>query len=231
MSRAQPVDPRVRLAIVQWPPDAPRGSVTTFCAEHGISRKTFYEIRKRVVVDGPAAALEPRSRRPVSSPNRIAGEVAERAVAVRAALEQSGLDHGPISVHEKMRSLGLVPVPSVASLARIFREAGVARVEPRKKPRASFRRFVYPAPNACWQLDATEYVLSGGRKCVIFQLIDDHSRFAVASHVAWGETSEAAIAVVRKGVHAHGVPHRLLSDRWRPSVWWSFSTPCEFSCL
>jgi transposase InsO family protein len=212
MSRAQPVDPRVRLAIVQWPPDAPRGSVTTFCAEHGISRKTFYEIRKRVVVDGPAAALEPRSRRPVSSPSRIASEVAERAVAVRAALEQSGLDHGPISVHEKMRSLGLVPVPSVASLARIFREAGVARVEPRKKPRASFRRFVYPAPNACWQLDATEYVLSGGRKCVIFQLIDDHSRFAVASHVAWGETSEAAIAVVRKGVHAHGVPHRLLSD-------------------
>jgi hypothetical protein len=164
MSRAQPVDPRVRLAIVQWPPDAPRGSVTTFCAEHGISRKTFYEIRKRVVVDGPAAALEPRSRRPVSSPSRIASEVAERAVAVRAALEQSGLDHGPISVHEKMRSLGLVPVPSVASLARIFREAGVARVEPRKKPRASFRRFVYPAPNACWQLDATEYVLSGGRK-------------------------------------------------------------------
>ena len=47
-----------------------------------------------------------------------------------------------------------------ASLARIFREAGVARAEPRKKPRSAWRRFVYPAPNACWQLDATEYVLS-----------------------------------------------------------------------
>jgi hypothetical protein len=47
---------------------------------------------------------------------------------------------------------------------------------------------------------------------VIFQLIDDHARFAVASHVAWGETSEAAIAVVRKGIEAHGVPQRLLSD-------------------
>ncbi|MDR7113057.1 hypothetical protein J2X03_002954 [Microbacterium trichothecenolyticum] len=139
-------------------------------------------------------------------------EVAERAVAVRAALEQSGLDHGPISVHEKMRSLGLKPVPSVASLARIFRSVGVARLEPRKKPRASYRRFVYPAPNACWQLDATEYVLTGGRKCVIFQLIDDHSRLAVASHVAWGETSEAAVAVVRKGITACGVPQRLLSD-------------------
>ena len=108
--------------------------------------------------------------------------------------------------------MGLAPVPSTASLARIFREAGVARLEPKKKPRSAWRRFVYPAPNACWQLDATEYVLTGGRKCVIFQLIDDHSRYAVASHVAWGETSEAAIAVVDKAIAAHGVPQRLLSD-------------------
>lgn len=131
---------------------------------------------------------------------------------VRAALEASGLDHGPISVHDKMHAMGLDSVPSTASLARIFREAGVARLEPRKKPRSAWRRFVYPAPNACWQLDGTEYVLTGGRTCVIFQLIDDHSRYAVASHVAWGETAEAAIVVFDKAVAAHGVPQRLLSD-------------------
>ncbi|VXB06131.1 hypothetical protein PLANTIT3_110062 [Plantibacter sp. T3] len=108
--------------------------------------------------------------------------------------------------------MGFEAVPSIASLARIFREAGVARLEPKKKPRSAWRRFVYPAPNACWQLDATEYVLIGGRKCVIFQLIDDHSRYAVASHVAWGETAEAAITVFDKAVAANGVPQRLLSD-------------------
>jgi putative transposase len=212
MSRIDPVDPRIRLAIVRWPLDAPRGAVTTFCAEHGISRETFYAIRKRSIVDGPAAALEPRSRRPKASPSKLSDETARQAIGVRAALEQSGLDHGPISVHEKMRSLGMVPVPSVASLARIFRDAQVARFEPKKKPRASYRRFVYPAPNACWQLDATEYILSAGRKCVIFQLIDDHSRLAIASHVAWGETSEGALTVVKKGIAIHGVPQRLLSD-------------------
>jgi putative transposase len=212
MSAVEPVDPRVRLAITQWPPDAPRGSVTTFCAEHGISRETFYAIRRRAVEEGQAAALEPRTRRPRSSPNRTDDQVKRQAVGVRAALEQSGLDHGPISVHEKMKALGMTPVPSTAALSRIFRDAGVARVEPRKKPRASYRRFVYPAPNACWQLDGTEYVLTGGRKCVIFQLIDDHARLAVASHVAWGETSEGAIAVVKKGITAHGVPQRLLTD-------------------
>jgi transposase InsO family protein len=212
MAASEPIGPRVRLAISQWPDDAPRGAVSTFCAEHGISRKSFYELRKRALVDGPAAVLEPRTRRPRTSPSKLTSDVKTQAVRVRAALEASGLDQGPISVHDKMHAMGLEVVPSVASLARIFREAGVARLEPKKKPRSAWRRFVYPAPNACWQLDATEYVLSGGRRCVIFQLIDDHSRYALASHVAWGETAEAAIAVFDKAVAAHGVPQRLLSD-------------------
>ena len=207
MAAHEPVDPRVRLAISQWPEDAPRGAVSTFCDEHGISRKSFYELRKRALVEGPAAVLEPKSRRPRSSPSKLTEEVKVQAVGVRAALEASGLDHGPISVHEKMRAMGLDQVPSTASLARIFREAGVARLQPRKRPRAAWRRFVYPAPNACWQLDATDYVLTGGRTCVIFQLIDDHSRYAVASHVASGETAKDAIAVFDKAVAAHGVPN------------------------
>ena len=212
MATNEPIDPRVRLAISQWPADAPRGAVSSFCSEHGVSRKSFYELRKRAKAEGPAAVLEPRSRRPRSSPSKLADEVKVQAVQVRTALEASGLDHGPISVHDKMHAMGLEVVPSIASLARIFRQAGVARLEPKKKPRSAWRRFVYPAPNACWQLDATEYVLSGGRKCVIFQLIDDHSRYAVASHVASSETAEAAVAVFDKAVAAHGVPQRLLSD-------------------
>lgn len=211
MNSYEPVDPRVRLAISRWPDDAPRGAVTTFCAEHGISRKTFYVLRKRALVDGPAAVLEPRSRRPARSPTRISDQVKQQAVDVRAALERSGLDHGPISVHEKMKSMGL-SAPSVASLARIFRDMGLARLEPKKKPRSAYRRFVYPAPNACWQLDATEYVLAGGRTCVIFQLEDDHSRAAVASHVATSENAAAAIVVFTKGVATRGVPQRLLTD-------------------
>ena len=212
MSKNDPVDARIRLAISQWPPDAPRGSVTTFCAEHSISRKTFYAILARAKQDGQAAALEPRSRRPRVSPTRIGEDVKDQALGVRAALESSGLDHGPVSVHDKMLALAMTPVPSVAALARIFREKGVARLEPKKKPRAAYRRFVYPAPNACWQLDATEYVLTGGRKCVIFQLQDDHSRLAVASHVALGETAQDALRVVKNAIASHGVPQRLLTD-------------------
>ncbi|MHA7303541.1 integrase core domain-containing protein [Pseudarthrobacter sp. MDT1-22] len=199
MNKNAPVNARIRLAIAQWPDDAPR------------ARKTFYAILARARDEGQAAVLEPRSRRPKTSPTRLSEDLKQDTLKVRAALESSGLDHGPISVHDKMIALGM-HAPSPASLARIFREKNVARSEPTKKPRASYRRFVYPAPNACWQLDATEYVLTGGRKCVIFQLQDDHSRLAVASHVASGETSEAALAVVKKGIASHGVPQRLLTD-------------------
>ena len=153
---------------------------------------------------------------------------------MRAALERSGLDHGPISVHDKMAAMGL-EAPSPASLARIFRQEGVARAEPSKRPRAAWRRFVYPAPNACWQLDATEYVLAGGRKAVIFQLQDDHSRLAVASLVAPGETSQAAIDVFDKGVAARGAhpaPARPTTARpstpagaESPAAWWSTCAP------
>jgi hypothetical protein len=124
---SEPIDPRVRLAIAQWPDDAPRGAVCTFCAEHGISRQSFYKLRERARTDGPAAVLEPRSRRPRSSPSTLTEGAKTQAVRVRTALEASGLDHGPISVHDKMAAMGLDPVPSVASLARVFRQAGVAR--------------------------------------------------------------------------------------------------------
>src|ERR1700743_1093275 len=123
MASSDPIDPRVRLAISQWPDDAPRGAVSTFCAEHGISRQSFYKLRERAKADGPAAVLQTPPPRPRSSPSKLADEVAGQAVRVRAALEASGLDHGPISVHDKMRAMGLDPVPSVASLARIFRTA------------------------------------------------------------------------------------------------------------
>ncbi|WP_431710484.1 DDE-type integrase/transposase/recombinase [Glutamicibacter uratoxydans] len=206
-----PVDPTIRLAIARWPDDAHRGSVTAFCTEHDISRKTFYQILKRARTEGQAAALEPRSRRPNTSPNATSEALKDQAVAMRQSLADSGWDHGPISVHDKMVHLGM-QAPSVAVLARIFRERGLIVPAPNKRPRSSFRSFRYPMPNACWQLDATEYVLEGGRKCVIFQLIDDHSRLAVASLVATTENGVDAVKVFRAGIAARGVPQRLLSD-------------------
>ena len=127
--------------------------MSAFCAEQGIWRKTFYERRARARSEGPAAALEPRSTRPASSPTRIGQEMVLRALAVRSALESSGLDHGPISVHDKMRSMGL-EAPSPASPARILAPQGRG---PQRAPQAP------PLGLAPVRLSGPQRLLAAGR--------------------------------------------------------------------
>ena len=211
MNSNDPVNSTIRLAIAQWPEDAPRGAVTVFCQEHAITRNTFYKILKRARTHGIDSALEPLSRRPKTSPNTTNETVKDQAVAVRRALEEAGWDHGPISVHDRMHRLGMSP-PSTATLAKIFQERGLVVPAPEKRPRSSYKRFRYPMPNACWQLDATEYTLEYGRKIVVFQLEDDYSRLMIASLAARSENGEDAVKVFKMGVAKHGVPQRLLTD-------------------
>jgi putative transposase len=84
--------------------------------------------------------------------------------------------------------------------------------EPRKRPRAAQRRFVYPAPNCMWQIDSFDWSLADASPAVVFQIIDDHSRLALASLAARGETSGAAVEVVATAMDRWGIPVKFLSD-------------------
>ncbi len=55
-------------------------------------RETIYVLQRRARLEGPAAVLEPRSRRPRTSPARLPEAVRSQALEVRAAMERSGLD-------------------------------------------------------------------------------------------------------------------------------------------
>lgn len=210
MSKLQP-DIKIRHLVATWPDDAERGAVTQFCRRHKVSRAWFYKIRAAAEAAGPIKAMETGSTRPTSSPAKVDPLLAELALATRESLKSLGYDHGPLSVAAKLRRQGVQP-PSRATLARIFTRAGVVVPEPRKKPRSAYQRFVYPEPNGCWQIDSTQWLLAGGAKVAIFQLVDDHSRLALASLVADAETSEAAIRVVRIAIERHGAPQKFLSD-------------------
>jgi putative transposase len=209
--RAVTVD--VRLLIATWPSGNPRGAVVRFCEANGLSRSRFYELREvaREHPDDLGQILAERSRRPRSSPQATALEVEDLAVRVRKQLQDDGWDYGPISVAHEMQRLGVTP-PSRATLARIFTRRGLVVPSPQKRPRSSWRRFVFLAPNACWQIDATEWTLLDGTTAAIFQILDDHSRRLLASLAASGETSEAAVQVVSLAIKRFGVPVLFLSD-------------------
>jgi len=207
------VPARVRQAVIDFKLDeAPRGAVSRFCSEHQISRSVFYKIRSRAGLVGVDAALAPASRRPKSSPNRTGLVMEQLAVQVRQDLIAQGWDGGPLSVQSRLRELGHQP-PSRATLARIFSRNGVVKPQPRKRPRSSYTRFVFPKPNDCWQLDGTEFELDdqAGRR-VIYQVEDDHSRMLLS----WGhdvtENGRMAIYVVSQAITRYGTPKRLLTD-------------------
>ena len=120
-----------------------------------------------------------------------------------------------MSVRHQMLRAGL-PAPSRATLARIFTRNGAVTPQPQKRPHTSWRRFTFARVHECWQVDATIVALAkgspDGREAVVFQLLDDHSRFILGSIVAGSETSAAAVAVVQAAVAAHQPPVLLLSD-------------------
>ena len=210
--RAVRVD--VRMMIATWPADAPRGAVSVFCREHQVSRSRFYEIRALAARVGPLEAVT-GARAVRQRPDLLtAAAVEAAAVRVRKELADAGWDHGPISVRARLLAEGL-PAPSRATLARIFTRHGMVTPQPSKRPRSSWRRFTFSQVHECWQLDATETALADGTTATVFQLLDDHSRFIVASAVDTGETSAAAVAVLRAGVAAHQVPVLLLTDNGR----------------
>ncbi len=187
-------------------------NVSEVCRTGGVSRKTFYKWAARCQAEG-LAGLEPRSRRPRSSPRRIAVEVEDAIVACRQRLSDRGLDHGATTVHWH---LTVDPawqgrVPSVATIHRVFVRRGLVTPQPKKRPKGSWRRFEAPAPNEWWQIDAIEWTIRSG-VVHVFNIIDDHSRVAVRSRAVSKATSTEAWTAFCQGAQQWGLPAGVLSD-------------------
>jgi len=95
--------------------------------------------------------------------------VEERIVRMRKELGESGWDNGAHSIRLRLRREGLEPLPAASTVHRVLRRHGLVVDEPRKRPHASLRRFEYPAPNACWQIDGTTWSLADGTDVTIIQ--------------------------------------------------------------
>lgn len=186
-------------------------NVAALCRDEGVSRAVFYKYVARVRVEG-LDGLEERSRRPRRSPQRVSVEVEELVVRLRKELGDAGLDHGATSIQWHLGRQGdLERVPSVATIHRILVRRGLVVAEPRKRPKATFRRFEAPAPNEMWQIDHTDWVIATG-VVKIFNIVDDHSRVAIRSRVVAEATTEEAWATFCQGAEVWGLPSGTLSD-------------------
>lgn len=181
--------------------------VSDLCAELGISRQTYYKYKRRFEAEGPAGLVE-RSRRPHRSPGMIPADVEDEIVRLRKTLP---VDNGAQTIAYHLQRGGW-ETPSVAAIHRALVRRGLVTAQPHKRPRSSYHRFQWPEPNALWQIDATRWELANGQPVWIMDLLDDHSRVALAARVHDGPTAHAAWEAFCAAAQHWGLPARVLSD-------------------
>ena len=180
--------------------------------DYGVSPRWVYELCRRFDAQGEAG-LEPRSRRPRGSPRQTPVQVEEEIVELRKALTDEGLDAGANTIaYHLTRRHGGGSIPSVATIWRILSRRGFVTPQPQKRPRSSFIRFQADQPNERWQADITHWHLADDTEVEILNVIDDHSRFLVASDVRKITKAADVVATFHRAAAAHGFPASMLTD-------------------
>src|ERR1700722_19815035 len=188
-------------------------SVTDAAAEYGYSRQHLHRLVARYK-EGGLDAVEPRSRRPKSSPQATGDKVRDFIVATRLELTAGGWDAGPVTIAWHLEQAGL-EVPSTSTIRRVLHAAALVVPEPRKRPRSSYKRFEAAQPNECWQSDFTHWDLAGGADAEIINWLDDHSRFLLGCSAHAPVTGKIVVDTFLQASNVHGLPASTLTDNGR----------------
>lgn len=184
-------------------------NVTEFCRLHGVSTWFFWELRRRYAVEGDAV-LTPKSRAPHHPAGRTPAGVEDAIVAKRKELDDAGLDCGPASIAFHLRDLpGL---PSESTIWRLLIARGQIVPQPAKAPKHTGRSYTAERVNECWALDDWDWQLADGTGVKVLDVLDDHSRYAVACAAMLHCTGAAAFGALAAAAPFLGWPARFWSD-------------------
>ncbi|WP_343448780.1 DDE-type integrase/transposase/recombinase [Micromonospora oryzae] len=188
-----------------------RINVAEFAREHGVSVRTVYRHQARIRDEGE---WHERSRRPHNCPRVTPPDLDAWICKLRAEL---GPDNGADYIRDALIEVHTATgpawrVPSRSTINRVLARHDLLERNPAKRPRSSFRRFVYARPRDCYQIDATNVRLADGNLATVFDVLDDCTRTLVGCHATTAETAEAAITAVRQAFAEYGAPAIVLSD-------------------
>ena len=188
-----------------------RVNAAEFAREHGVSVRTVYRHRQRVREEGE---WRPRSRRPHTSPTATPADLEAWILKLR---DELGVDNGADHIRDALvdvhaRTSPAWRVPARSTINRVLGRNNRLERNPKKRPRSSWRRFVYARPRDCYQQDGTETALADDSKAVIIDVLDDCSRYLVAIRAHPAETAQAAIDAAEHAKREMGAPALWLTD-------------------
>lgn len=187
-----------------------------------ISRKTAYKWLRRHREKGEPGLMD-ISRRPLTSPKRIAPQIESLALSVRD-------DHpawGARKIKRRLEDMGHEGLPSPSTMTQILRRNH--RLDPAESAKHTpWHRFEHDAPNRLWQMDFKGHFAMRRGRCHALTALDDHSRFALILTACSNERGETVRACLTEAFRRYGLPERMTMDNGSP---WGSDTEHPYTPL
>jgi transposase InsO family protein len=173
---------------------------------YGVSRQAVHGWLRHYRTGG-LDALADRSHRPRRCPHQMPAAVEARLCEMRRHHPQWGQRR---LAHELTRD-GIDPPPGLTSIYRALVRNGRIQPRPRRRVKASYRRWERARPMELWQMDVMGGIwLTDGRELKAVTGIDDHSRYCVAAGLIERANARSVCRVLTQALACYGTPEELL---------------------
>jgi putative transposase len=200
------------------------------CQEYGVSTKTGYKWKQRLI-NGGLEGIKEESRRPRSSPNQLR----EEEVCEIVRLKLAHWSWGPRKIRELyLRRHG--EVASESSFKRVLERSCLTQKRRRRRSieagrLSSGRRG--QAPNEVWTVDFKGWWRAQGKRCEPLTVRDEYSRYLLEVRALKDARTETVRQSFERLFERHGLPQAMRSDNGSPfasrqgllglsrlSAWW-----------
>jgi transposase InsO family protein len=172
-------------------------SPTEVAAEMKRCLSWVYKWRGRFASEG-WRGLEDRSRAPIECPKQLPERVWQQIRAMRSQVEAEAEIPGQLpyigahAIRARLRKKRLKPLPSLSSIERELRRAGMTRPKAREdEPQIQYPHLQPGQAGQLLQIDIVPHYLLGGRAIACFNGIDVVSRYPAGQQYAHKRTQDA----------------------------------------
>jgi len=207
-------------------------TVTELCARYGISRQTFYELRRRRD-DGDKRWFEERSHAPKNCPHCTPAEIVEAVVAMRRRRVRRPF--GPKKLLAQLvRERPEIEWPAQSTIGDILKRKNLIIPRERRRRPIAQGEMVAPAltPNDEWAIDFKGWFRTAdGTRCDPLTITDTASRYLIEVRIV-EPTCVGVRRAMERVFNDVGLPAAIRSDNGSPfgssgagglsqlSVWW-----------